>query len=69
MAVFFGNNLTEDDWGRIVQPKEGGGRTTSVSIMTREGVNKMYQNWIAVKDDSRYMDLLNRYNKGRIIHR
>ncbi len=25
--------------------------------------------WIAVKDDSRYMDLLNRYNKGRIIHR
>ena len=31
VAVFFGNNLTESDWRPITQPKEGGGRTTSVS--------------------------------------
>jgi hypothetical protein len=67
MAIFFGNNLTENDWGRIVQPKEGGGRTTSVSIMSREGVNKMYQNWIAVKNDHRYIDFLNIYNKASLI--
>lgn len=64
VAVFFGNNLTEDDWGQIVQPREGGGRTTSVSIMSRYGIYKMYQNWIAVKNDSRYIDFINRYNKG-----
>lgn len=67
VAVFFGNNLTENDWGKIVQPKEGGGRTTSVSIMSRDGVNKMYQNWIAVKSDSRYIDFINKYNKGDCI--
>ncbi len=67
MAIFFGNNLTENDWGKIVQPKEGGGRTTSVSIMSRDGVNKMYKNWIAVKNDPRYIDFLNIYNKGNLI--
>lgn len=67
IAVFFGNHLTEDDWGKIVQPKEGGGRTTSVSIMTRSGVEKMYQNWILVKNDSRYIDFLNHYNRGNLI--
>jgi len=44
VGVFFGNNLTEEDWGAIIQPKEGGGRTTSVSIMPRAGVKKMYDN-------------------------
>jgi hypothetical protein len=64
VAVFFGNNLTEQDWGKITQPTEGGGRTTSVSIMPRSGVEKMYQNWIVVKDDSRYINFLHKYNKG-----
>ena len=41
VAIFFGNTLTENDWGKIVQPKEGGGRTTSVSIMPRSGVNNV----------------------------
>lgn len=40
-AVFYGGNLAEDDWGEIVQPRAGGGRTTSVSIMTRSGIRKI----------------------------
>ncbi len=67
VAVFFGNHLTELDWGKIIQPIEGGGRTTSVSIMPRSSVEKMYQNWIVVKDDSRYINFLNKYNKGNLI--
>lgn len=67
VAVFFGNTLTENDWGKIVQPKEGGGRTTSVSIMSRDGVNKMYKNWIAVVDDRRYIDFINKHNRGNLI--
>lgn len=67
VAVFFGNTLTERDWGKIIQPKEGGGRTTSVSIMPRSGVNKMYQNWIAIKKDRRYVKFINEYNRGSLI--
>lgn len=69
VAVFFGNNLTVNDWGNIIQPVEGGGRTTSVSIMSRHGVYKMYQNWVFVIDDDRYISFLNRYNKNTLIHR
>lgn len=67
VGVFFCANLSEEDWGKIVQPKEGGGRTTSVSIMTRAGVWKMYANWIAIKDDSRYINFFNRYNNDSLI--
>jgi len=67
VAVFFGNNLTENDWGKIVQPRDGGGRTTSVSIMRRSGVNKMYQNWIAVIEDQSYVKFINKYNRGNLI--
>jgi hypothetical protein len=67
VAVFFGNTLTENDWGKIVQPREGGGRTTSVSIMPRSGVSKMYKNWIAVKEDHRYVKFINEYNSGNLI--
>jgi len=66
-GVFFSSSLTETDWGKIVQPKEGGGRTTSVSIMTRDGVKKMYENWVLVADDPRYIDFLNRYNSSSLI--
>lgn len=58
VGCFYQNNLTIDDWGKIVQPKESGGRTTSVSIMKSSGVKKMCQNWIAVIDDSAYIDKL-----------
>lgn len=58
VAAFYQDNLSEEDWGKIVQPKEGGGRTTSVSIMKTQGVKKMCKNWIAVLDDDKYIDLL-----------
>lgn len=68
-AVFFCSKLTEDDWGEIVQPTEGGGRTTSVSIMKRTGVKRMYENWVLVLDDPRYINFLNRYNSATLIKR
>lgn len=63
-SLFFSPNLGEEDWGSIVKPKAGGGRTTSVSIMKRHGVKKMYDDWICVIDNSDYIDFLNRYNKS-----
>jgi hypothetical protein len=65
VAVFFSNNLTEQDWGN--PEHEGEGRTTNVSNMKISGVRKMCQNWILVKNDSRYIDFLNRYNHGVLI--
>lgn len=67
VAVFYSNQLDSGSWGSIVTPKEGGGRTTSVSIMTRAAVEVMYQGWLAVLDDDRYSEFLNRYNKGTMI--
>lgn len=67
VAAFYCNRLTRDDWGKIVQPKAGGGRTTSVSIMTRDGVNKMYSGWVCVRRDTRYIDFLNRHNHNQLI--
>lgn len=64
VSIFFGNNLNSEDWGKIVQPKDGGGRTTSVSVMTRKGVWKMYKNWVLVIDDNRYINFIDDYNSG-----
>lgn len=58
VACFFQDNLEIEDWGRIVQPHEGGGRTTSVSIMQKSGIKKMCEGWIAVLDDPQYIELL-----------
>lgn len=66
-GIFFCSDLTEEDWGKIIHPKEGGGRTTSVSIMTRHGIYKMYENWLAVIADSRYIGFFNRYNRANLI--
>ena len=57
-ACFYRNDLTTDDWGKIVQPKSDGGRTTSVSIMTSSGVKKMCDGWIAVIDSEPYISVL-----------
>lgn len=57
-ACFYRNDLTIDDWGKIVQPKSDGGRTTSVSIMTSKGVKKMCAGWVAVLDDESYIETL-----------
>ncbi|HFR3767280.1 hypothetical protein P7J56_10820 [Streptococcus suis] len=58
IAVFYSNQLSQDDWGKIVQPKTNGGRTTSVSIMNSVGVKKMCTSWIAVIDDEKYIEKL-----------
>jgi len=67
-AVFYSSNLDEGDWGKIVQPKEGGGKTTSVSIMNRIGVKKMYEGWICVIDDKDYINFMNKYNNASLIN-
>lgn len=59
VACFYRNDLIEDDWGKIVQPKEGAGRTTSVSIMNSNGVKKMCNGWIAFINDDEYIDVFN----------
>jgi transcriptional regulator with XRE-family HTH domain len=66
-AMFFSSELKEDDWGTIIQPREGGGRTTSVSIMTRGGVRKMYEGWLCVLAGGRYANFLNQRNDGTLI--
>ena len=57
-ACFYRNDLTVDDWGKIVTPREDGGRTTSVSIMNSVGVKKMCKGWIAVIDSEKYIKAL-----------
>ena len=60
VAAFYQDQLEVEDWGAIVQPKEGGGRTTSVSIMNSQGIQKMCNNWVAVIDDPKYIELLSK---------
>ena len=62
VGLFYCIQLSQDDWGNIIQPRADGGRTTSVSIMTRAGVAKMYNGWIAVLKDPDYINFFNRYN-------
>jgi len=45
-AALYRNDLNEDDWGRVVIPREGAGRTTSVSVMRKSGVRKMASGWL-----------------------
>jgi hypothetical protein len=61
MIVSYSSNLDEADWGKIVQPREGGGRTTSVSIMSKAGVAKLLNNALLVVDDSRYISLVEKH--------
>ena len=63
-GCFYRNDLQVDDWGEIVQPHAGGGRTTSVSIMRSSGVEKMCRGWLAVIDDPAYIDA---FSKSRWI--
>jgi transcriptional regulator with XRE-family HTH domain len=66
-AVFFSSDLRVSDWGEIVQPKDGGGRTTSVSIMGGTGIRKMYEGWICVLKEGGYREFLNRRNRADLI--
>lgn len=67
VALFYSADLTERDWGRIVKPRDGGGRTTSVSIIERSGRRKMYEGWICALRTGGYIEFLNRRNKGESI--
>ncbi|MDE6231343.1 MAG: hypothetical protein K2M37_06960 [Muribaculaceae bacterium] len=58
VACFYQDQLEVNDWGKIVQPHDGGGRTTSVSIMQKSGIQKMCNGWVAVLDDPAYIELL-----------
>ncbi|MCD4714772.1 MAG: hypothetical protein K8R73_15960 [Clostridiales bacterium] len=66
-AIFYSSDLEEEDWGNIVKPKTGGGRTTSVSIITRSGIRKMYDGWLAVYNQEQYVSFFDKYNKSNII--
>lgn len=63
VAVFFGVDLEEAHWGNIIQPREGGGRTTSVSIMTKEGVAKMFDNLVLIENNQDYISKINHINR------
>lgn len=65
-AIFYSSSLCEDDWGKIIEPKTGGGRTTSVSIMTRNGVAKLYKNWLIIEKNKKLMHFLDHYNSGTV---
>lgn len=58
VAIMYSSDLTENDWGNMVTPVAGGGRTTSVSIMGKSGVSKMISGLIAVVDDPTYTEKL-----------
>lgn len=62
VALFYSSQLTVDDWGNIVQPIEGGGRTTSVSIITRGGVRKMAEGCLYCKENPKVLNFIERYN-------
>ena len=68
VALFYSSVLEEEDWGKIVQPKSGGGRTTSVSIMSTTGIRKMYEGWLVVKKSGGYVEFFNRKNKSGLIN-
>lgn len=67
VGIFYRADLTENDWGEIVQPKTGGGRTTSVSIMTRDGVRKMYKGWVMFIDLGQYAKFFDDRNGGSLL--
>lgn len=66
IATFYRHDLSVDDWGAIVQPKEGGGRTTSVSIMTRAGVRKMFDGWVVMLGDDDYIRFFESHNRAKL---
>ena len=66
-AMFYRSDLEEGDWGNIVQPVSGGGRTTSVSIMPKQGTQKMYAGWLCVLSSGGYREFLNRRNKSDLV--
>jgi hypothetical protein len=67
VAMFYSSALEIDDWGKIVQPRDGGGRTTSISMMTKDGIRKMYEGWICVMKEGGYVEFLDKRNRGSLM--
>ena len=67
VAVFYSPEMKEEDWRKLVQPREGGGKTTSMSDMKRTGIEKMYQGWVCVLKEGGYSEFLNRRNHADLI--
>lgn len=63
MVVSYSDRLNPDDWGKIVQPRAGGGRTTSVSIMAKSGVVKMLRNTVRVVELPAYAGLVDKLGR------
>lgn len=66
-AVFYASDLAGADWGEVVTPSAGDGRTTSVSIMARSGIRKLYEGWLCVLSNGGYREFLNRRNRSDLI--
>lgn len=59
VAVFFGNHLS------LPAPvPAAGGRRSASTLLSRTHVRDLYDNWIAVRNDPRYIDFIDRYNNG-----
>ncbi len=62
-AIFYADNLVEDDWGEISGTK---GRNTKVTGMRSSGKQKMGQGWVALIDDQHYTKIYQRIMKFSI---
>lgn len=66
LAAFYRNDLDDRvgalnvDWGAVVHPRDDGGRTTSVSIMKRDGVRKMGEGWVVLPNIREILDPISR---------
>jgi len=58
VGAFYRNDLSPNDWGKIVKPREGGGNTTSVSVMKRRGVKNMGAGWLVLPKTKDYLVIL-----------
>ena len=66
-AVSYASNLGGEDWGETVRPRTDDSRTTSVSIMARSGIRKLYEGWLCVLSSGGYREFLNHRNRGDLI--
>lgn len=66
LAAFYRNDLSPDDWGRMVTPGEGS-RTTSVSIMAGVGVRKMAAGWVVLPGNAAMRERISAAMKTRLV--
>jgi len=54
VAAFWSNNLTINDWGEVAEGK----KVTNVCSLNKNGLKKIYNGWIIVIDDDKYIQSL-----------